>query len=80
MCSRSKLPMGHLLQSWVMDQWSPGVMRPVEATAVLYRISCEMYSTSKLLLLHLLQSCVMECWSLGDAKDGGDSSMVQDQL
>ena len=40
----------HLLQSWAMDLWSPGAMPALVATAVRYRISCEMCSRSKLLI------------------------------
>ena len=59
----------HLLQSWAMDLWSPGAMPTRVATAVRYRISCEMCSRSKLLILHLLQSWVMDLWSHGADAD-----------
>ena len=58
-----------------------GAMPTMVATAVRYRISCEMCSRSKLLLWRLLQS-----WSdgsvvtWGDARSGGDSTAVQGQL
>ena len=64
-----------------MDLWSPGVMPALVATAVRYRISCEMCSRSKLLVMHLLQSWVMDLSSPGvKATCGGDSGAVQDQL
>ena len=55
----------HLLQSWVMDLLFLGALPPAKATAVRYRISCEMYSRSKLPVTPLLQSWVMDLWSPG---------------
>ena len=71
----------HLLQSWVMDLWSPGVMPIAVATAVRYRSSCEMCSRSKLLIrafAAILGDGSVVTW--GHAGHGGDSSAVQDQL
>ena len=43
-------------RSWVTDLWSLGVFNPtLLATAVRYRISCEMCSRFKLLIRHSLQ-------------------------
>ena len=56
-------------------------MPTVVATAVRYRISCEMCSRSKLLLAAfaaILGDGSVVTW--GDADSGGDSSAVQDQL
>ena len=50
-----------------MDLWSAGAMPTVVATALRYRISCEMCSRYKLLVVHLQQSYVRDLSSPGVA-------------
>ena len=64
----SKLLRVPLLQSWVMDLWSPGVVPTMVATAVRCRISCEMCSRSKQLVMLSLQSWGMDLWLAGVIK------------
>ena len=61
--------------------WSPGALPTMVATAVLYRISCEMCSRSKLLsgiCCNPWRTGSVVTW--GSAARGGDSSAVQEQL
>eukprot|EP00439_Symbiodinium_sp_Y106_P056530 s1401_g7.t3 len=79
MCSRSNLLVGHLLQSWVTDLWSRGVMPTMVATAVQDQLRDvqQIESSHKAFAAILLDGSVVT-W--GNADHGGDSSAVQDQL
>ena len=71
MCSRSKLLVRHLLQSWVLDPWSPGAMPATVATV-------QQIQASRFAFPAILGDGSEVTW--GKAGYGGDSSAVQEQL
>ena len=80
MCSRSKLLNLHLLQSWAMDLWSPGVMSAMVATAVRTGSAARCAADPSFLLRICCNPGRWICGHLGSCGHGGDSSAVQEQL
>ena len=76
MCNRSKLLVMHLLQSWAMDLWSPGVKaddggRQQRRTGAAARM-CSRFKLLAQAFTAILSDGSVVTW--GDADCGGDSS------